>query len=230
MTAAIKSHARIEHERSLCGHGKGDSVKPLSEFFAVPEAEQCDSCLKKVAARGYSVAALRKRYQRLTAEPVQTPALSATKTAAATSQPDPCAAVKRTAVEQFDKTIAQIEANQTEIARFERLCGQLRERGFEFAHKVTPHPYAISYSLKLDRAQTPQLGELLAELVRLGYADHDPAFPNITGMRALEITGPGAPAFTLNYVRQIHPSIAALTHRLALNQLEEAHHAHRFDQ
>lgn len=221
--ASTKVHARIDHDRSLCGHGKGDAVKSFSGFFAAPEADQCASCLEKVRARGYHIATLRRRYQRLeaaAAAPTATPPAG---------QPDLYADVKRTAVALFDKTIAQIESNQIDISRFERLCGQLRALGFDFTARVTPYPYAIGYSLKLDTKQTRRLSDLLAELSHLGYTDHDPAFPNITGMRALEITGPGAPAFTINYVRQSLPSAAALTHRLALNQLEEAHHANRFE-
>lgn len=219
MTASTKVHTRIDHDRSLCGHGKGEAVKPFSEFFAAPEADQCASCLESIRRRGYSVATLRRRYQRMETAVPATPE----------QRPDLFDTVKRTAVALFDKTIAQIESNKTEIRRFERLCGQLRALGFAFTDKVTPHPYAIGYSIRLDQEQTRRLSDLLAELSHLGYADHDPAFPNITGMRALEITGPGAPAFTINYVRQSMPSAAALTHRLAINQLEEAHHAHRFE-
>lgn len=220
--ASTKVHARIDHDRSLCGHGKGDAVQMFTEFFAAPEADQCAACLNAVARRGYQVAALRRRYARASATADHA-------TAAQDAAHDLYDTVKKTAVALFDKTLAQIEQSAVDIRRFEKLCATLRSRGFAFDSKVTPQPYALGYSLKLNRQQTHQLSELLSELACLGYTDHDPAFPNITGMRALEITGPGAPPFTVNYVRQSAPSAAALTHRLALNQLEEAHHANRFE-
>lgn len=216
--ASTKVHARIDHTRSLCGHGKGDAVLMLSAFFAAAEADQCAACLKAIARRGYQVAALRRRYARATATAGH-----------ATAAPGLYDTVKKTAVALFDKTLAQIEQSAVDIRHFENLCATLRARGFGFDSKVTPQPYALGYSIKLDRQQTHQLSDLLAELACLGYTDHDPAFPNITGMRALEITGPGAPAFTINYMRQTAPSTAALLHRAALNQLEETHHANRFE-
>lgn len=229
--SSTKIHTRtVINGRSLCGHGKDETIKSFSDFFAAPEANQCASCLDKVRKRGYSIATLRRRYQRLeTSAPAAPAAATTPATSPASATMSLYDEVKKTALAMLGKTIAQIERNQNDILRFERLCAQLRERGFTFAHQATPHPYAINYSIKLDRAQTRQLSELLAELSRMGYTDHDPAFPTITGLRALEITGSAAPTFTLNYARQATPSIAALTQRLALNQLEEAHHAHRFE-
>lgn len=217
--ASTKVHTRIDHDRSLCGHGKSDSIKTFADFFAAAEADQCASCLEKVGKRGYNIAALRRRHQRL----------GTAATAAGTKQQDLYAEVKRTALTLLDKTIAQIERSEIDIRRFERLCTTLRARGFEFETRVTPHPYAIVYSLKLNHEQTRQLSELLAELASLGYTDHDPAFPNIAGLRALEITGPDAPAFTLNYIRQGAPSLNALSRHLLTHRLEESRHAHHFE-
>lgn len=224
--ASTKVHASIDQGRSLCGHGKSDAIKPFSGFFVVPEADQCASCLKKIDSRGYSLDALRKRYTGLaTPAPAAVPVA---KPARRSEKPSLFDEAKKTAVALLDKTIAQIERNRIEINRFEKLCEQLRERGFEFAHKVTPHPYAIHYSIKLDLAQTARLSELLNALAGMGYTDHDPAFPNITGMRALEITGPDAPVFTLHYTRQARPALGTLAHTLALRKLEDTH-AYRND-
>ena len=106
---STKVHTRIDHDRSLCGHGKGEAIKPFAEFFAAPEADQCESCLVKVGGRGYSIAALRRRYRNAAPAAADRPA----------GEPALFAAVKRTAMALFDKTIATIERSQIDIRRFE---------------------------------------------------------------------------------------------------------------
>ena len=221
--SSTKVHARIDHDRALCGltprNGHAGAIKAFAEFFAAADEDQCGKCLEGIRKRGYNVATLRRRYRKAEPVSVDRPA----------GEPALFDVVKRTAMALFDKTIATIERSQIDIRRFERMCETLRARGFEFDYKVTPHPYAIGYSVKLNQTQARRLSELLAELACLGYENHDPAFPNISGMRALEISRPDAPAFTLNYVRQGAPSLGALSRHLANHQLEELRHANAIE-
>lgn len=226
--SSTKIHATMGGARSLCGHGNADTIKAFTDFFAQPEDGQCASCLAKIAKRGYRNGALRRRYQ---GEPKVAPARPAKKRPSKKPAADTglYGAVKRTAMDLFDKTLRAIERSQTDILRFERLCLALTAQGYEFAHRVTPQPYGMSYSIKLNAAQSRRLGDLLGHLSNLGYADHDPAFPSISGMKALEITGPDNQTFTLNYVRQDAHRLDAHARRELNHHLKELHHAQSLD-
>ena len=62
-----KVHTHIGHVRSLCGlapkNGVHYRIVDFTNFFTAAEENQCAQCLKKIEARGYNIAALRRQYR-----------------------------------------------------------------------------------------------------------------------------------------------------------------------
>lgn len=62
----MKFHTKIGTERALCGQADSHSKTVLlfDSFFMKTDEQQCVTCLKLVARRGYDVPALRATYRR----------------------------------------------------------------------------------------------------------------------------------------------------------------------
>lgn len=68
--ASSKVHTFIGHPRSLCGlspHKGRHRIENFQNFFIAPDADQCETCLARLANHGYSATRLRSQYRAVNA-------------------------------------------------------------------------------------------------------------------------------------------------------------------
>lgn len=64
--AGCKVHARIDHQRSLCGLSPTNGkyfIATFSSFFTAPTEHQCEKCVDCIKKRGYNIEKLRAQYR-----------------------------------------------------------------------------------------------------------------------------------------------------------------------
>lgn len=64
--SSAKVHTYIGHPRSLCGltdRTGSHKILNFQSFFTATDEEQCQVCLNRLSARGYSISKLRRDYR-----------------------------------------------------------------------------------------------------------------------------------------------------------------------
>lgn len=116
--------------------------------------------------------------------------------ASSTTPLDLYAAAAQKIEEIAEKTRKKLAESRDNIARFQALCDVLREQGLEFEANVTVGKYGADYSISTRQQQGGNAGKLMLALAALGCEGEErPTI--ITGNTLLNITGPGAPEFSL---------------------------------